>query len=201
LVLRLFSQIFDFPTTPSLSFLTKINGKEKEIDLGLLVKESKFKVNENIRAVFVECKSYNDFAESDIEKMENLAKKFPGAVLVFATLKDGLSAKEKKLLKPLVNKCRKYWKAEEPYNPVLILTKTELFARMSLHYAWQDGNDAQKAIAKRDYYADRLLSTCDATQQLYLDMKPWQEEQWEKFEKRRKKRESKNIATSGFTQI
>ena len=38
-----------------------------------------------------------------------------------------LTKTEKKLLRPFVNRCRRYWKAERPYNPVLILTGNELF--------------------------------------------------------------------------
>ena len=63
---------------------------------------------------------------------------FRELILVFSTLKEELSKKEISLLKPLVNRCRRYYKAEEPYNPVMILTKTELFADISMTYAWKD---------------------------------------------------------------
>ncbi len=196
LTLRVFSKVFDIPVTPAFSFLTKINNKEKEIDLGLIVKQSKYWRHGETRVVFAECKSYNNFEKSDVEKMDQLASKFPGSVIVFATLKDSLTKKEQKLLKPLVTKCRKYWKAEQPYNPVLILTKTELFSNHDFRYAWENGTQAQKDIAlnaRNDFYGDRIINACDKTQQLYLGMKPWQEEQWEKYENRRKKMTTKPI--------
>jgi len=191
LALRLFSKTFNFATTPYLSFNTKIVGKDKEIDLGLLIKESKHRREEDIRAVFVECKSYNDFLQSDIKKMDDLAKRFPGATIVFATLKNKLSEKEKRLLKPLVNRCRKYWKNDEPYNPVLILTKIELFASHGLSYAWNKVGGEHKKMSIRNF-DDKLLYTCDATQQLYLGMKPWQEEVYKNLARVSKK----NLAKS-----
>lgn len=187
LVLRLFSKVLDAGTTPMMSFITKIDGSKKEIDLGLLLKESRFNHEEEVRVVFAECKTYNHFEKSDVDKLAKLAKRFPGAILVFATLRDSLTTKEKKLLKPLVNRCRRYWKAEQPYNPVLILTKTELFASMAIEYAWRDaGDEKYKKFADRHFYTDRVLHICDATQQLYLDMRPWHDEVRERFERRRK---------------
>jgi hypothetical protein len=186
LVLRLFSKILDGAVTPMMSFLTKIDGAEKEIDLGLLLRESSHNREGEVRPVFAECKTYNKFEKSDVDKLDKLAERFPGSIIVFATLRDSLTDKEKKLLKPLVNKCRRYWKADKPHNHVLILTKTELFADLSIDYAWKDASDEKyKKFAERTFYTDRLLHICDATQQLYLGMRPWHDEIREKFEKKR----------------
>jgi len=194
LVLRLFSKVLDVATTPMMSFITKIDGLEKEIDIGLLLKESRFNHEEEVRVVFAECKTYNYFEKTDVDKLAKLAKRFPGAILVFATLRDSLIAKEKRLLKPLVNRCRRYWKAEQPYNPVLILTKTELFASMGIEYAWKDAKDEKyKKFSEHHFYTDRLLHICDATQQLYLDMRPWHDEIYEKFERRRQIRKAQKL--------
>jgi hypothetical protein len=78
--------------------------------------------------LFTECKTYDHFKRIDTARIMTLSKAFPGAVLVFATLRKELSIEEKKLLYRLVNRGRKYWKADRPYNPVLILTGSELFA-------------------------------------------------------------------------
>lgn len=170
LTLRLFSSLFHHsPITPMLSFETTINDTAMEVDLGLFFRKSQFREEEETRVIFAECKSENSFAKSDVDKMKVIAEKFPGAVLVFATLKEGLSAKEIALLKPLVNKCRKYYKNEKPYNPVLILTKTELFASWDLTQTWKDKCGKYAPFGDRHYYGDELLSICDATQQLYLE--------------------------------
>ena len=124
--------------------------------------------------------------------MKKLADKFPGAILVFATLKDDLNAKEIKLLKPLVNRCRRYYKAEEPYNPVMILTKTELFADHGMAYAWKDKGGKHAPFGDRHFYNNELLGVCDVTQQIYLSMKPWGVWINEKFEERKNKRKQKS---------
>jgi len=188
---RIFSQIFDGETTPMMSFFTLNNDtkKEIEIDLGMLFRESRFNRNADARPVFVECKSNNDFEKKDVDAMSYLAKLFPGAVIVFATLKDDLKEKEKRIIRPLVNRGRRYWKAEQPYNPVLILTKTELFADMGLQYAWEDAGGKYQEFGKRYFYSDKLIHTCDATQQLYLGLKPWHD--W--LEEKRKQRNRKEV--------
>lgn len=191
LTLRIFSSLFhDSPITPMLSFETKINEVPIEVDLGLFFRRSRFRNEENVRIIFAECKSENSFEKKDIEKMELIAKKFPGAVLVFASLKGELSKKEITLLKPLVNKCRRYYKADEPYNPVMILTKTELFAHWDLYQAWKDKGGKHASFANRIGYDNELLNICDITQQLYLGMKPWQQFIGEYFDKKRKRRDA-----------
>lgn len=188
LTLRIFKSVFNHSSsmTPMLSFETKIDGIDMEIDLGLFFRESRFKDDDVARIVFAECKSENNFEKTDIDKMKLISEKFPGSVLVFATLKDELNAKEIALLKPLVNKCRRYYKAEEPYNPVMILTKTELYSNWNIYDAWEKKGGKHAAFSKRQSYANELLSICDMTQQIYLDMKPWNEFVTERFEKKRK---------------
>ncbi len=194
LTLRFFSKVLDAATTPLMSFLTKIDGAEREIDLGLFLKESRFNNEEEVRVIFAECKTYKQFEKRDVDKLAKLAARFPGSAIIFATLRDSLTSKEKKLLKPLINRCRRYWKAEQPYNPILILTKTELFADLSVEYAWRDASDEKyKKFSERHYYSDKLLHICDATQQLYMDMRPWQDEIREKFERRRQLRKAQNL--------
>ncbi len=195
LTLRIFSSLFHHsPITPMLSFETKIKNVAMEVDLGLFFRKSQFREEDETRVIFAECKSENSFAKSDIDKMKLIAEKFPGAVLVFATLKEELNSKEVALLKPLVNKCRRYYKNEEPYNPVMILTKTELFSSWDLNQTWKEKGGKYAPFGDRHYYGDELLSVCDATQQLYLGMKPWNDFIHEQFEKRRKK---KALATPG----
>lgn len=195
LALRVFSSLFhNSPITPMLSFETKINNVPMEVDLGLFFRKSQFKKDDDARVIFAECKSENSFEKNDIDKMKLISKKFPGSILVFATLKDDLSKKEIALLKPLVNKCRRYYKDEEPYNPVMILTKTELFSDWDLYQTWKDKGGKHASFGDRHHYSNELFSICDATQQLYLGMKPWGDFIHEQFEKRRKR---KLTATQG----
>lgn len=192
LTLRFFSKLLDAATTPLMSFIANKDGKKIEADISLLFQESKF-WNWKTELIFAECKTYNCFKKDDANKMKFLAKQFPGAILVFATLRKSLTEREKKLLRPVVNRGRKYWKAERPYNPVLILTGTELFSNWRPPKSWKDAGGIHASFAQKYEYIRSLLKLCDATQQLYLDMKPWHEWLEERWEIRRRKRNKIDI--------
>lgn len=116
LTLRFFSQLLhDYPITPMMSFTAKKGNKEVEIDLGLFLKERKYGSTDT-RLVFAECKNNDEFKKSDVDKMKWIAEEFPGAIIIFATLRKELTNREMRLIKPLVNKGRKRWKEDLPYN-------------------------------------------------------------------------------------
>jgi len=171
--------------TPILSFDAKKGNKEIETDL-CLVTEKEFRDETTQELVFAECKTYNKFEKKDIDRMKTLAKEFPGAVLVFATMRESLTGSEKKMIKPLVNSGRRHWKAEQTYNPVIILTGTELFSNRGIPSCWKDKEGKAGEIEKGNFYSRNLGDIADATQQIYLDMKPyheWRSEQWKKRQK------------------
>lgn len=196
LTTRFFSQLLlDRPTTPMMSFIAEKNGVKIEVDLGLFFSETKFGVS-NTELIFAECKSFNDeFSKKDVDRMKLLSKEFPGAVLVFASLKKSLSKKEQKLIKPLVNKGRRMWKSDHPYNPVLILTSTELFSDWGPPECWRDAGNGYKIYAEKyKHFWRELIPLCDISQQIYLGMKPWHEWLDERRERRRKKKTGVNIS-------
>jgi hypothetical protein len=122
----------------------------------------------------------------DIDRMKTLAKDFPGSVLVLATMRDSLTDAEKRMIKPLVNSGRRHWKSEQTYNPVIILTGTELFSNEQIPYCWKDKEGKAGEIEKNGFYSKNLSDIADATQQIYLDMEPyheWRAEQWRKRQK------------------
>ncbi|MFA4905430.1 MAG: hypothetical protein WC645_02880 [Candidatus Margulisiibacteriota bacterium] len=192
LTLRFFSQLLhDRPITPMLSFLAKKDGKEIEIDLGLFIKETRFGVTDT-RLIFAECKNNDEFKKTDVDKMKWIAERFPGAILLFATLKKELSKREQNLIRPLVNKGRRQWKTELPYNPVLILTATELLSDLGPPNCWKDAGDFHESFAERyQHFWGELIPLCDITQQMYLGLKPWRE--WLN-ERRERMKKSKKVA-------
>ena len=172
LAMRFFAQALHGSTTPLFSFIAKKGTTEIEADLGLFFLESKFK-DCRIEQLFCECKTFNAFEAKDARRMAVLGSEFPGAFLVFVTLKKSLSAKERRILIPIVNRGRRYWKHERPFNPVLILTGNELFSDHGVEGAWRaiGGIHAQRAQTLR--YENRLLELAGATQEIYLGMQPW----------------------------
>ena len=175
LTLLFFSLSLHSATTPMLSFKATKNGQEIEVDLGLLV-QMMLHGKVETELIFAECKTYNHFIRKDTERMKFLAEQFPGAILVFSTFRKSLSTKEKKLIRSVANRGRRYWKANRPFNPVLILTGIELFSLRGPTGCWEDIGGKHTAFVERHRSWRNLLELCDATQQLYLDMEPWQ--QW-----------------------
>jgi len=155
-----------------LSFTAKKAATTIEADLGLFFQKSNWR-GTRTELVFAECKTLNCFEKKDADRMISLAKEFPGAVLVFATLRKSLTGQEKQILRPVVNRGRRYWKAEHPYNPVLILTGNELFADREPRQVWKELGGAFAAHSHSWGDQRELVSLADATQQIYLDMEPW----------------------------
>jgi hypothetical protein len=168
-------------TTPVLSFTAKSGGKrDLEADFGLFWSESIYGGHQDGLALG-ECKTYGPFTKKDFERMQHLAKTFPGAVLVFSTLRKSLTKEEIAGITRIAKAGRKYWKAERPINPVLVLTGTELLTHERPPYCWKEGDQ------KRHERVSGLLSVCDATQQRYLKLPSWHEEWHAKWERRRKR--------------
>ncbi len=165
--------------TPVMSFAAEAPGKkELEADFALFWQQTTFGEETN-GLLFGECKSYGPFKKKDYDRMRYLARMFPGAVLVFSTLRKTLSRTEIAAISKIAKAGRKYWKPERPVNAVLILTGTELFADVAPPYCWDD------ATKKRFEHGHGLLDLCDATQQLYLNLPSWRAEWHEQFERRR----------------
>jgi len=172
-------------TTSIPSFIAHSPGKgDLEADLAMFWRDTS-RGEEAEGILFGECKTYGTFESRDIDRMRHLASTFPGAVIVFSTLRETLSRKEVAAMTRLAKSGRKYWKAERPINPLLILTGTELLNGERPPYCWDE------AQQKRFSNVYDLLSLCDATQQLYLGLPSWHEDwqtHWEKKRERNKLR-------------
>jgi len=182
LTLHFFSALLSASTTPILSFNAVKDGKELESDLGILFKKSRFSETDEIIPIFAECKSLNNrFKKRDIERMVFIGEEFQGSVLVFATLRESLTPKEKQLITPLVQKYRKNWMKGKPRNQILILTATELFSDEDFPTSWELSGKKYEKFAKNGRWVD-LNTLCDTTQQLYLDAIPF----WDWYDKNKK---------------
>jgi hypothetical protein len=162
-------------TTPVLSFRVLTPSKEHiEVDIAMFWQEEIFgRKSEGL--LFGECKTYDRFKKEDFARMRYLAKTFRGAVLVFSTMRPKLSKSESRSIRGIAKAGRKHWKYDLPLNPVLVLTGTELLYRWSgPPHCWDE------LTQKRFGHVHGLLDLCNATQQLYLDLPPWQDEWREK---------------------
>jgi hypothetical protein len=122
--------------------------------------------------------------------MSRIAEAFPGAALVFSTLRKSLDAREVKALRKIARAGRKYWKAERPINPVLIVTATELFNWRGAPECWSE------ALQERFKHLHGVLALCDATQQIHLKLPSWETEWHQAWDKKyQKKRAAKEVGT------
>jgi hypothetical protein len=172
----------DNSSTTILSFEAKKENVEIEADLGLFYRERSYS-NRSTELIFCECKTFKHFTIKDVHRMKVLAKAFPGAMLVFSTLNDGLAANEKKIIKPFVETCNKYYERDRPKNPVMILTANELYSYVGPPYCWENKGGKYKAFSE-NIPIHSLLDICQATQMIYLNVEPW----WEGWEKEWKRR-------------
>ena len=131
-----------------------------EVDLALFYKEFKHSPQPT-DLFFCECKTEIDFQDKDVERMKRLGIRFPGSVLVFATLKTQLSLSERTAIGKLVKYFRKGQKSR-PRNPVLILTGKELLNRL---FGLQHFHDE---MYRHNHSFDTVGRLCDLTCREYL---------------------------------
>jgi hypothetical protein len=155
-----------------------------EADLAMFWRDGSYG-DDTAGILFGECKSYGFFQAKDFQRMRYLAETFPGAILVFSTFRDRLTEEEIAALTRLTKFGRKYWKADRPVNPVLILTGTELLTWEVPPQCWSE------ELQKRFRNVHSLLEHCNASQQIYLGLPPWHEDWHEAFERRRRAREKR----------
>lgn len=153
------------------------NGKKLEADFGMFWRSQTYGETQD-GILFGECKTYGKFENKDIRRMRDLAAFFPGAVLVFSTLRDELTKKEILGLARLAKAGRKHWKDDRPINPVLILTGNELLTAKRAPYCWDE------ALQRKFPRIIDLYSFSDASQQIYLKLPPLAEEWQKRFEQR-----------------
>jgi hypothetical protein len=122
--------------------------------------------------------------------METLASLAPGAVLCFCTFRGELTNSEKTQIARLARRGRKAFKTGQEMNPVLILTKNELFGQFKLGRFSDDYPDKFAKMGEGAFMRGDLREICDLTQQMYLGIESFYE--W--LEKnRRGKRKPKSL--------
>lgn len=201
LALRFFNDL-DRGLSSSLSWCTSLeltleSGQKSEADFLLWYQRKRIRENNyGVELVFGESKSFakDSFGEKDLKNLRNLAQKFPGSILVCATMKDKLDADEKKR----IAKTAVWGRASAPIGttraPLIVLTATELFSQstLGLRHLWkQKGGKRAQLIEPAYIREDNLRVLADLTQQVYLDLPSyheWWEAKWK--QKKAKKRKS-----------
>ena len=177
--------------------LTLLTGKKIEADFMLWYQRRQFfEPDHPTETVFGEAKSFGKaaFKKSDVDNMKLLAQKFPGSILVFATMRE-----ETELSKGEINRIKKLAEWGREYDterrrtraPVIVLTGTELFTTGYLSTSWEKKGGKHKDLAKHTSLgAPNLRILANFTQHLYLGLEmlpygPTEAQLRESFERRR----------------
>lgn len=187
LTLKFLSGNHDRGITPLFSYKAEKDGKELEADLTCLYKRSSWR-DSRTHVVHAECKSFNNFEKRDITRMEDLAEAFPGAVIIFSTLKESLQETEIEIIGALAHTERKKRLRGVPCSPVVVLTGIELFSSRGVRECWDGRGGLYEEFHKRSFDYSDLFTLADATQQLYLGFHSWHEWSEEEWNKRRLKK-------------
>jgi hypothetical protein len=122
---------------------------------------------------FGEAKSFaaESFKHDDLARMRKLAELFPGAFIVFSTLKEELSDTEKREIGDLALWGREKLPDGRPRTPVVVLTAAELFCPWLVDHAWNElGGEREALVRARHRNLDNLWTLANFTQQIYLGL-------------------------------
>jgi hypothetical protein len=185
LAIRCFAEVIGSSTSSALTWssgqqLQLPNGEKTEADFILWYQRREvLRPDYPTEIVFGEAKSFGKeaFEEKDVVRLRLLADAFPGAVLVFATMKEAadLSKREIQVIRQLAEWGREFDRERLGIRaPVILLTGTELFAAHSLEATWREkGGKHAQLIQHPSVRLDVLQNLADFTQQLYLGMPPY----------------------------
>lgn len=177
--------------------LTFQAGIKSEADFILWYQRTKTGLDHPTRVIFGEAKSFGKagedvFLDDDVSRMKKLAEAFPGAALVFATMKDGseLSKAEVRRLRTLADWGREYIKdLQRSRAPVIVLTGTELFTGYDLSESWEEKGGRHKELMNVGYMRfEKLGVLAELTQMLYLRMPGYHEDMTRKLAARRRRK-------------
>lgn len=170
------------------SFELKGTGiKDAEADFGMFLRPGLFSKLRDPVVVFGECKTFSRFESRDFSRMRRLAKRFPGAVISFCTLNEKLSPAEKKQIAKIARAGRKRLKTGQQTNPVLVLTRMELFGQFKIGSFTDDYPGNFSNFARAVFMSGDVQEICDFTQQVHLGIESYYEWIKKRHELRKRK--------------
>jgi len=161
------------------------DGNELEADFAMFLRPRRFSEIAEPFVVFAECKTFDRFKAKDISRMEQIAKRFPGAVLCFATLDQELTPEEKKSITRLARKGRQSLRTGQQVNPVLVLTGAELLGRGGPRRVAERLPERFRQYVPNMFARGDIQEICDFSLQAHLGMESIHEWWKQKGERRR----------------
>lgn len=174
-------------------FMKDSSGNDLEADFAMFIKPRIFSEISEPFVVFGECKTFDQFKPKDIARMEQLGKRFPGAILCFATLNKQLTPQERKGIIQLARRGRQSLRTGQQVNPVLVLTGAELLGHGGPRRVAERLPERFRQYVPNMYIRGDIQEICDFTVQAHLGMESihdW----WKKKGEKRRQRAAKRQA-------
>jgi hypothetical protein len=136
--------------------------------------------------VLGEAKSFGRFGPQDFKRAAALGRKYPKAILAFATLREELTALEKRSIASLARPKAKRHQDLRFEPRVLVLTAVELFDRRGAPECWKNTGGVGETLAKHGHSFGRsaIATWADVTLQLHIGLGPhleWWEAERSRF--------------------
>ena len=152
---------------------TKKSGDKSEVDFVAFWRLADYQQSRRPILVMGECKTFDLFKNKDIERMTALADAFPGAMIVFSTLRKTLEEEEKRLITSLADKGRSTIKDDQWRNPVMVLMGVELLNRMGPPHCWTDAGEPYAKFERQYWQYRKPQDLCELLQRMHLGMEPY----------------------------
>jgi hypothetical protein len=166
-------------------------GNEFEADFVMFLRPRVFSEIAEPFVIFGECKTFDYFKPKDIAKMADIGKRFPGAVLCFATLNEDLTGEEKRGLIRLARKGRRSLRTGQQTNPVLVLTKAELLGRGHPEEIAKRLPEKFRQHIRGMFFRGDIQEICDFSLQVHLGIESIHDWWKEKAEQKRRRKQSR----------
>jgi hypothetical protein len=181
---------------PNVSLKGANGSTDLEADFVLFLRPKAFSHIAEPFVIFGECKTFDHFQPRDIKRMEQIAKRFPGAILCFATLNEELTSAEKKGIIRVARKGRQNLRTGQQRNPVLVLTKAELLALGGPRHIAERLPEKFSQYLPGMFIRGDIQEICDFTLQAHLGMEPIHD--WWKQKAEQKRRRKLPITTTAL---
>lgn len=171
-----------FSTAMDLAF----EGRLCEADFVALRRADRMDRFEEPELVIGETKSFGQgdlIKAKDLAKLQDIAARLPGAVIVISVMRETFTANEKRLLRRFSEWSRRSGDYSRPRNPVVLLTGHELFVDHLVGAKWKELGEPHARFAEYEHTRN-LFNLAQATQAIHLGLSSFYED-WSAKKKRR----------------
>jgi hypothetical protein len=181
----------------SIDFITavelKLESRRIEADYVAFHQAGAFDKQYDPTLILGEAKSFGEgelLKPKDIERLKDLALKFPRSYLAVSVLRNEFTDSEKSLLRKLVSWTRKLSSDGGPRNRVLLLTGYELLGQSnSVSIKWKEIG-GRYAKFSDFHHTQSLLDIAESSVAIHLDIRSFETERHEAWNKKQKGKDS-----------